>query len=322
MRKSLFLLLALVSVGCSSQPTVVINPTRSAPREPASIEVLDVFDIENLKIYTAQGYLINPSFRELIPLTYLAKTLDLGVAKTCASLLEAEKKKAGSIPYLDRVLVLPYDKVSAKDMKLYILVGEALAKLPKWSGTYYRGATNCRFASDASGRLKSAFIERAFMSVSETKASAENFTRNKNDLSEDSVQKGCLMTLEGESGRRIYDVTGDYGNEREILFPLNASFRMLGHNKIGERVNVTYRELDPDIEKATIDRLKSESYDTSLKTAAVSKRRLSELAEYACSEAYKFFTQEPNARARIDKESPVYDLKNKKLNPDDYFAQE
>src|SRR4051812_45829693 len=106
--------------GCSSAPTVTVVVTPVA-REIAS-DNLDIFDIENLKIYTAQGFLINQSFRDLIPLTYIAKYIDLSSAKTCANFLNAEKEKPGSVPYLDRVLVSPIEKMPPKDTKLYILI--------------------------------------------------------------------------------------------------------------------------------------------------------------------------------------------------------
>jgi hypothetical protein len=317
--KVLLLAAAVLLAGCSSAPTVtVVTPVL---RDIAS-DNLDVFDIENLKIYTSQGYLINQSFRELIPLTYIARYLDLPAAKTCSDLLEAEKRKPGSVPYLNKILVYPFEKMSPKDAKLYILVNDALLRLPRYEGTFYRGTASCSFARDERGHFKPGFIERAFMPASESKTAAETFTQGKHTMLQEGKQLGCLMTIDSSNGRKIFEYTGNYNDEREILFPLNSAFRLLGSQLAGQRVSADFKELDPIAEKAAIDQLKAETYEASLKTAQSSKKKLSELAEYACQEAYKFYTEDPKVRAKINKESPVYDLKNKKLNPDDYAAPE
>lgn len=295
----------------------------------------DSDDIANIKIYTGQGYLVNQLFRDLIPLPFLEKYLDPRIAKTCSAFIKSEAAKKGSVPYFNRILVSPTSKIEPRDTKLFLLVNNALERLPKYPGTFYRGTMSCGFIQNDDGAFKPAFVEKAFLSTSESRKTAERFTRWQNDTS-GGEPKGCLAVISSRSGRKIYDITDNYNDEREVLFPLNTAFRLVRTEKTGERTTVELEEIDQASDAGLVETVNSELYLKSLRERfpgltgpgsdavqqAKARGELSDMAEYACRESYKFFTTDTKARAAIDKKQPVYDLKNKKLNPDDYAAEE
>jgi hypothetical protein len=311
----------------------------------------DKLDSENLKIYTAQGYYLNAPLRDRLPLNLVLPYIDLDSAKTCATLVQARA------PYLGEIAVLPGQKMKAVDFKLYYLLNHALLERGRdYKKMVYRGAQTCDFLLDERGNPISYFLEKGFMSTSEEESTAQGFTKPKNynpdEVGDAANNKdktpppkiGCMIKINGFSGRSISKETGNYNDEREVLFPPGSLFKVDSFAMDEKQKVFTITELKKE-DITTLDQIEvynkrqfavltsiiypnlpvwNELDEIARKSLNENAKRdviaLSSDSEYACSEAYKFFTTNPSIRKKFSKS--VYDLSYRKLKADDYQVDE
>jgi hypothetical protein len=287
----------------------------------------DSDDRANLGIYTRQGYYINTDLRSQIPLSSVTSLLDQKASPTCASLQSAKA------PYLSKIMITPYKKMKPADYKLFSLIEDALiARGQPTARTVFRGAHSCDFLMNPSGQPVKYFLEKAFMSTSEREEVAQRFTVSMNMMEDEKEPTGCLMKIESLSGVPIAQATGNFNGEEEILFPSGSLFEVTSFQMSGKQKVFTLKEIakkDPAFATITSDLLNqeakqkiSELYPELAAGKVGASKQFNADAEYACHEAYVFFTTNPAVRKSVSASKPQYDLTNKKLNADNYIVEE
>jgi|GEM_PF-5396073 len=307
----------------------------------------DVQDKKNLTIYTKQGYYLNSRLRDRIPLQTILPYLNLAKAQTCSNLIK------NNASYLSQIYLNPGNPISSIDFKLYYLLKEALLKRGETTNqVVYRGNKSCSYLISEMGNPIPYFVEMGFMSTSLSEESAQVFTKYQNDLdgSNSKEKRGCILLIETSSGKRIADATGNYNNENEVLVPPETLFQVKEMPSNGQQIVFQLKEMATDSLEAkgimaNLDFARFASAaqinypalvpynQMSPPSAPIDPKDLSPQAlqsydkmasevESACQEAYRFFSTNPELRAKLKKEKPVYDLSDRTLNPDDYIYSE
>ena len=278
----------------------------------------DSVDKENLKIYTSQGFNINSLLRRRIPLETIKDKLDLTIAKTCKTLID------NNAEYIPQIQVIPGTLMRPVDFKFQHLIQQSLKeKAQAYTQLVYRGVKDCDYLFDENDKPLKYFLEKGFMSTSTDEKVAQRFTKFENDSDDNNSLAGCLMRIQGSSGKAIAEATGNYNKEEEVLFPQNTLFEIASFKKNGEQKVFELKEVQSD---ELVKENNQKQFLTATKifyqdmTEKFSKK-LSVEAEAVCKEAYRFFTQNPDIRSK-DAAHPEYDLNNRKLNPADYAADE